>query len=382
MQDTNYIEAPEPREYPKLSVKLYGKGVQLDTPANGALLRMKRHQIAQSGQVILSEIWGKKGAIGLVPPAGAGALCTSHFFLFNLRRDRVDPAWLESIFAANYLKEQLGANARGTTGYAAVRPKHLMAALIPLPSLPDQRRIVARIGQTSQKVAEASRVRAAAQQELRVLRAGLIARLIRGLDVRGRLEDVLLEKPRNGWSARCDNADGGTAVLALSAVTGFGYRSREFKRTSAPVDPAAHYWLQRGDLLITRSNTPDLVGHASIYDGTPSPCIYPDLMMKLVPDPRLASVEFVHLWLQARPARDHVRSLAKGTSPSMKKISQGTVRRIPFPSGVSLIEQERVVALWKRANPLLDALAGQQAEVARTMDSVTAATLATLVGRA
>ena len=32
LQDTNYIDAPKAREYPKLSVKLYGKGVVLDTP--------------------------------------------------------------------------------------------------------------------------------------------------------------------------------------------------------------------------------------------------------------------------------------------------------------------------------------------------------------
>lgn len=115
-----YIDAPEARMYPKLSVKLYGKGVVLDAPANGTILKMKRHQLAKTGQVILSEIWGKKGAIGFVPPGGEGALCTSHFFLFDVRHDRLEPKWLQAIFTANYLQEQLDADAKGTTGYAAV----------------------------------------------------------------------------------------------------------------------------------------------------------------------------------------------------------------------------------------------------------------------
>jgi type I restriction enzyme, S subunit len=102
-----YIQAPEPREYRKLSVKLYGKGVVLDTPADGAALKMQRHQIAKAGQVILSEIWGKRGAIGLVPHDGDGALCTSHFFLFDLHEDKVDSRWLDAICRANYLQEQL-----------------------------------------------------------------------------------------------------------------------------------------------------------------------------------------------------------------------------------------------------------------------------------
>lgn len=164
--DTDYIDAPESRQYPKLSVRLYGKGVVLDTPADGALLKMQRHQLAHAGQVILSEIWGKKGAIGIVPAEGEGALCTSHFFLFDINQDRLDPCWLQAIFTANYLQEQLDGEARGTTGYAAVRPKHLLTATIPLPPLDEQRRIVARIETLAARIAEARWLRQAASDDL------------------------------------------------------------------------------------------------------------------------------------------------------------------------------------------------------------------------
>lgn len=164
-QDTDYIEVPEARLYPKLSVKLYGKGVTLDEPAHGELLKMRRHQVAKAGQVILSEIWGKKGAIGLVQSEGDGALCTSHFFLFNPRWDMIDPRWLQAIFTANYLEEQLGVDAKGTTGYAAVRPRTLLACTIPLPPLPEQQRIVARIEELAAKIAEARSLRQAIKVE-------------------------------------------------------------------------------------------------------------------------------------------------------------------------------------------------------------------------
>ena len=165
-QDREYIAAPEPRDYPKLSVKLYGKGVTLDAPADGSQLKMKRHQLARARQVILSEIWGKKGAIGLVPPEGDGALCTSHFFLFNVLGDRVLSAWLQNIFRSNYLAAQLDASAFGTTGYAAVRPKDLLAATIPLPPLPEQRRIVAKVEELAAKIEEGVGLRRRAQDEI------------------------------------------------------------------------------------------------------------------------------------------------------------------------------------------------------------------------
>ena len=72
-----------------------------------------------------------------------------------INADRLERGWLSAIFRANYLAEQLGATAFGTTGYAAVRPKDLLAATIPLPPLPEQRRIVAKVEELAAKIEEA-----------------------------------------------------------------------------------------------------------------------------------------------------------------------------------------------------------------------------------
>jgi type I restriction enzyme S subunit len=175
-----YIDNPEPLIYPKLSVKLYGRGVELNGSVDGMSLKMKRHQIAKAGQVILSEIWGKKGAIGIVPSEGNGALCTCHFFLFDIDLDILHPQYLQAIFTANYLEEQLNASAKGTTGYAAVRPKHLLAAQIPLPSLDEQRRIVARIEQLAAKIEEARGLRTQVEEDAHGLLLTEYHRIITG----------------------------------------------------------------------------------------------------------------------------------------------------------------------------------------------------------
>lgn len=374
-QDANCIETPEDRVYPKLSVKLYGKGVALDAPADGTFLKMKRHQIAKAGQVILSEIWGKKGAIGFVPSEGDGALCTSHFFLFNVLTEKLDPRWLQAVFTANYLEEQLGSEAKGTTGYAAVRPKTLFACEIPLPPLPEQRRIVARIEELTTKIAEARSLRQQAVEEAEALLRSAASSNLAALPVNRTLSEVLSDKPRNGWSAKCDNADTGTPVLTLSAVTGFHYNRTAFKRTSEPTNATAHYWLQAGDLLITRSNTPELVGHVAIYEGSPSPCIYPDLMMKLQVNREAADSRFVWLWLQTVTVRDYIGRHAKGTSPTMKKISQGVVMGIPFPVGTALPEQRRIVAYLDNLQAKVDALKRLQAETAAELNALLPAVL-------
>ena len=173
-QDVDYVDVPEAREYKKLSVKLYGKGVVLDASVHGGSLKMQRHQLARSGQVILSEIWGKKGAIGFVPPDGAGALCTSHFFLFDINEEVLNRRWLKAVFDANLLQVQLDAEAKGTTGYAAVRPKIFLGCRIPLPPLAEQCRIVAKIEEIIARIDEARRLRKEAIEDVEAMCRAII----------------------------------------------------------------------------------------------------------------------------------------------------------------------------------------------------------------
>lgn len=169
VQDKEYITELEPRAYKKLSVKLYGKGVVVDGSVEGTSVSMKRHQLAKAGQIIVSEIWAKKGAIGIIPSDGEGALCTSHFFLFKAVTDRITIGWMKYFLAGNFLEHQLYKEARGTTGYAAIRPRQFLACTIPLPPLDEQRRIVARLDRVAALVEERRQAVQAAERETHAL---------------------------------------------------------------------------------------------------------------------------------------------------------------------------------------------------------------------
>ena len=187
-QYKEYIDIPEPIEYKKLSVKLYGKGAVLDGVVDGANLKMKKHQLAKSGQVILSEIWGKKGAIGIVPEEGGGALCTSHFFLFDILSEVIEPKYFYLILLSNILEKQLFEVAQGTTGYAATRPKDFLSTKIPLPPFPEQQRIVAKIESIKNSIEEIQRLRAEQEKEIYFLRNSIF------IDLQNEFENVPIEK--------------------------------------------------------------------------------------------------------------------------------------------------------------------------------------------
>lgn len=241
---------------------------------------------------------------------------------------------------------------------------------MPLPSLPEQQRVMAGIEKLAARIEEAKELRKKTVKEAEAFSSVAIGEVLSDVSTTGHLSDVLADKPRNGWSARCDNAEDGMPILSLGAVTGYKYRETEFKRTSQPIAEGAHFWLKTGDILITRSNTPELVGHAAIYNGNPNPCIYPDLMMKLDVDEAQADKNFVHRWLCSVTVRNYIRSKAKGTSPTMKKISQGVVMNIPFPSQLALPDQHRIVSYLDSLQSKVDELKKLQSETQKELNAL------------
>lgn len=252
---------------------------------------------------------------------------------------------------------------QGATGSRQrLKREDVLTALLPRPhSLDTQRRIVARIEALMADLKEARTLASAIRDDTdRFIEAALSEVFSKLPSNRCPLIEVLEGKPRNGWSPQCDNDPAGTPVLKLGAVLGFRFDPSAIKYTSLPTDPKAHYWSTEGDIFISRSNTPELVGHAAIYSGKPSPCIYPDLLMKMRTKPATANPKFVVYWLRGREARTYIRTHATGASSTMKKITQGDVCSLPFPK-IPLEEQRHVVAYLNAIQAEVDEMRRLQA---------------------
>jgi len=371
-QFQNYVDSPEPRIYPKLSVKLYGRGAVLDEPADGATLLMKRHQIAKAGQVILSEIWGKKGAIGFAPHEGEGALCTSHFFLFDVHTDRIDPKWLQAIFTANYLQDQLDAEAKGTTGYAAVRPKNLLAATIPLPPLDEQRRLVARIEALAARIDEARGLRRLAVEEAEALTLSSITSLPFKESSWTNIESIVLD--RNGairsgpFGSQLHHEE-----FVESGVAAIGTRDVQVNRfvlqsgwfvTPQKFEQFKRYRVFPGDVLIT------IVG-ASIGRV----CVVPDYVplafttkhvIAITLNRSIAEPRFVSYLLNYHSrSKDSIFSQTEGSAQPSLNASKVLAISVALPP---LEEQRRIVAYLDGLQGKVDALKQLQAQTQMELD--------------
>jgi type I restriction enzyme S subunit len=112
-----------------------------------------------------------------------------------------------------------------------------------------------------------------------------------------KLIEMLIEKPRNGYSPQGVDYVTDVKSLTLGATTSGKFNASKIKYLDIEPPPKDFYlWLKKGDILIQRSNSFDYVGVSAIYDGIDDDYIYPDLMMKLrVKDQSLIKYIFYQL---------------------------------------------------------------------------------------
>lgn len=148
-----------------------------------------------------------------------------------------------------------------------------------------------------------------------------------------------------GTSPQCDNfpsSDDEWGVLKAGAVKGDRFIPEENKRLPFEIVPETRYEIRAGDLLVTRANTPALVGAAAVVpDDVRSRLILCDKIFRLRLPPALLP-EYVALLSQASAIRDARAASATGASSSMVNLTAGDVKSWPLPAP-SLAEQRALV---------------------------------------
>lgn len=268
---------------------------------------------------------------------------------YHIWKVEIDPSKVAKKFLYYWFdwdKEKIKAEQGAGTTMIHVTKGSMENRLFRYPSLPEQKRIVAILDEAfagiDQAIANTEKNLANAHEVFESYLNGVFTQKGGGWADK-KLSEILETGPRNGWSPPAKNhSDKGTPVVSLSSVTGFEFNLSKIKFTSAPVKPEAHYWLENDALLITRSNTPELVGHVAVCSGLKEPIIYPDLIMKMMLDKDVADTRFIYYQLRSKKLRELIMNSAQGANPTMKKINKSVVQNLPI-SLPSLQKQETIV---------------------------------------
>jgi type I restriction enzyme S subunit len=150
-----------------------------------------------------------------------------------------------------------------------------------------------------------------------------------------------------GWSPQAENREPTHeewGVLKLNAVNKGRFDDSAAKALPADVEPLTALEARAGDFLVTRSNTPVLVGDVCFVETTRPRLMLCDLIYRLALRTDLIDGRFLSHFLTLPIGRRQIEGDARGTSASMVKISQEHIKDwlTPLPP----IDEQRAIVTY------------------------------------
>jgi len=253
--------------------------------------------------------------------------------------------FIQIVLGLDSVRRQIETAATGTSGSMKnISQRSIRKLMIPLYGPEYIERVIELVDSADHSITSAEAV----IDKLKETNSGLIRHLLSEVNSSAiPLGRYLAEPPHNGFSPKEVDTWTGVVALGLGCVTAHGFAPRQLKNVSKGDPRYMGSWLSDGDLLITRSNTFELVGRVGRFRDVGIPCVYPDLMMRLVPNERVRA-DFLEITLRNGDVREQIKRMSQGTSGSMVKISGNSVTNLPI-SIPGLPEQDRILSVHATA---------------------------------
>lgn len=116
--------------------------------------KSKRFTIIGTGQLVISRIGAKDGAIGIVPKELNGSIVSDNFLVLEIVSSEIDPFYLLMVLTSERYKKMLRVISRGITDRSYIRTRDLLGLTIPLPRIEKQRKIVGDLQVIQQRISK------------------------------------------------------------------------------------------------------------------------------------------------------------------------------------------------------------------------------------
>lgn len=212
-----------------------------------------------------------------------------------------------------------------STGRPSLAKSDLLKIEMPVPPLPEQERIVARIEELFSQLDAGVETLKKTKAQLVVYRQAVLKEAVEGRLTASCPEKIVrlgdyIETPRYGTSKKCSYDDGRdrTAVYRIPNIEHKNGRISldDIKYAQFTESELDGIRLQQGDILIIRSNgSVSLVGRAAMVCDADITGTFAGYLMRLrISEPETLLPKFLLLFLQSHQARIYIENKAKSTS--------------------------------------------------------------------
>lgn len=330
------------KDYAPLSVTKNGIVPQLDNAAKTDA--GDNRKLVRKGDFVINSRSDRKGSSGISPLEGSVSLIS-----IVIRPRELSAQFVHHLLRSCAFQEEFYRFGKGivadlwSTNYSSMKN-----ILIPIPHEDEQRTIAAFLNHETGEIDELIEKQQKLIELLAEKRQAVISHAVtKGLDPNASMKDSgiewlgdipehwktlsirrIIEMIEQGYSPSSSEAliqRNNARVLKISAIKQGSFNEDEVK----PIDDKfykSQYQVHKGDLLVTRGNTPELVADACIVNSEQySRIMMSDLVYRLTTD-RSIDRHFLCYWLLSSLGRLQIKRDARGSSMTMAKVSQAHIK--------------------------------------------------------
>ncbi|UGQ13559.1 restriction endonuclease subunit S [Yinghuangia sp. ASG 101] len=310
--------------------------------------------LARAGQILYSKI---RPALNKVTIAVEDCLCSADMYAMSFRSSVVPR------YALYYMLARPFNSFATVTSMRVKMPKinreELAACPWLVPPSDEQRAIANYLDRETARIDTLIEEQQRLIEMLRERRLAAVEAALSDVQTSGPRLKHIIQSVRQGWSPQCYawSADGVEkwAVLKTGAANGGRFRPTENKELPSEASPRPDIVVRRGDLIVSRANTRDLVGSAAVVAGDFPRLMLCDKLYAFTLDEHQALPRFVATVLGSRRWRDLIELEATGASQSMLNVSQADIVNLPMPVP-PVEEQRRIVTRLDEQTTKIDRL--------------------------
>lgn len=362
-------EQPVPgKVYRQIGVKLWGQGAYERERIDGGQTRYRMFWRVEPGDIIVNKIWARNGSVAVVPETLAGCYASNEFPIFTAIPEKLEPRWFHWLTKTHMVWTQCDEKSRGTSGKNRIRPEQFLDIKIPLPSIPEQRRIVARIEELAAKINEARTLRPRSTSETESLEKSLIDGVYKSVaSAYGRTSlDQACLSITDGDHLTPSFTEHGVPFIFVGNVStgqlhfrGCRFVSEEYFRSLDSTRRPS-----KGDLLYSAVGA--TLGIPAVVDSDREFCFQRHVAI-LKPNGSRMNTKF--LWYMLRSGTMYAQAWESITGSAQPTIPLRGIRAMPVPVP-PLDEQCRLVTYLDGMQSKVDALKRLQAETAAELEAL------------
>ena len=320
---------------------------------------------ARPGDIVVSKIDLKNGAVAIIPDNWDKVVVTNHFAVYKPNLKILHPKYFHLLIQTKFFKDHLWRNKVGAEGRKEVKLDFFESLEIPLPPLPVQQKIVAH-WEAAQSAIAIAKDRAA--QIEKDIQARFLSDLglpkpkrtnppkcftvdwgsfdrwsvsynqsaISMIDVTlGKYLVVelgsIVELVQYGTSEKANTLEKGTPLLRMNNIKDGYLDYSNLKHVELPQKTTESLLLVDGDVLFNRTNSKELVGKCAVFYGSDD-YVFASYLIRVRPEATSAISNFIAYCINSVIGRQQIDALSRQII-GQANINSQELRslRLPFP---------------------------------------------------